>query len=104
MKLTSGRNYYSNKVCILFSEETVPQYEEHPFFEHFCVSWEAAHSIADEYKTSDQYKQHFGQYGQHFTFSQFSTYRCSEKILLYIIYLHIILNYTIISGLWYMEI
>jgi hypothetical protein len=39
----------------LFSEETVPQYEEHSFLEHFHFSWDVAHSTVDQYKTRDQH-------------------------------------------------
>jgi hypothetical protein len=52
------------RYVFLFSEEKVPQYEEQSFFEHFCVSREVVHSNADQHKTSEQYRQHFGQYGK----------------------------------------
>jgi cellulose synthase/poly-beta-1,6-N-acetylglucosamine synthase-like glycosyltransferase len=47
-----------------YFEETIPQYNEQEFMEHFRVSRQVANSIAERFEMSDYFKPQSGCYGK----------------------------------------
>lgn len=61
-------------MCIIISDDIIPQYDDETFFGHFRLRREHALRFAEEYESSDQYKTQSGQYGKLSALSQVSLF------------------------------